>query len=919
MRKNQERFLCLGISILAALTLSPALRGQASSDSKTALPLPTDWSHHHLIFSKPANAEQAQRVERDPRYWHQKTRQSPASLQDAPTGGALGPEVQPDLKPVPSGDVQGRSNKDWSQDLGSGATVGATNYPAKYTFQGTTATCAGGATQPDFVVYGTGVVGSATQASILAYDNLYSGCSKINLGTAANFAMLAASTITSTGATVVTGGNIGISPGTSLTGFPPGVLTSPAVEHLGDAVAAQAEADANTAYTSYQGLTGAMPIAPVLDGLTFTPGLYNATSTLILDAGQTLTLNGSGTYIFQVGSTLTVAGTVVLSGGAIAGNVIWLVGSSATINPSAVVVGDILALASITLDSGASVTGRAIALNGAVTMIDNAVTTVDTIPSVYWAYNTGGTVTTSPLISQDGTQITFVQVGDGYPSTLVLLKWAASSNQTVGSPMTLVRVPRGQYQSCVAPCMTTLPLRHSASTYAKDTNSSVFYDYANDTAYVGDDDGWLHKFTPFFKGEPTPIFTGGWPVQVNPGSPTALNSPVFDYGSGNVFVTDNGGFLYLVEPTPGVIQSGQLDFSAANDGGPGLVEGPIVDSTAGLVYVFAASDGSGSGPGGADDTAVYQLASTFTAGDTGLEARVGDSTVEPATPSPLYIGAFDSAYENSVNATGDLYVCGNTGGPPILYQVSIGAGVLGTVNAGPVLSTSIPPTPCSPVTDILNPNASGGPTEWMFASVQTDGASSACASGGCIFNFKDTPWLPSKAYAVGQEIVDSNFHTEFVSTPGTSGASAPFWGITQGGLTTDHTVKWLDLGPPSAFPLAVWRKAQHYSVGAEILDGNNNIEITTTAGTTGTPNPPVWNLTVGGTTHDGTVTWTNVGPPPTAALAADGGTSGIIIDNIVGSGTLAGASQVYFSTLSGGCGTGGTDGCAVQASQSALQ
>jgi hypothetical protein len=721
MRKNQERFLWLGISILGALTLSPALRGQTSSDSKTALPLPTDWSNHHLIFSKPASAEQAQRVERDPRYWQQKNRQSPASLQDAATGGALGPEVQPDLKPVLAGDIQG-SSKDWSQDLGSGATVGATNYPAKFTFRGTTATCAGGATQPDFVVYGTGVLGSATQATMVAYDNLYSGCSA--------------------------------------------------------------------------------------DG---------------------------------------------------------------------------------------------------------------PVPTVYWAYNTDGTVTTSPLISQDGTQVAFVQVGDGYPSTLVLLKWAESGSETVGSPMTLVRVPRDLYQSCVAPCMTTLPLRHSVSTYSKDTNSSVFYDYANDTAYVGDDDGWLHKFTPFFKGEPTPIFTGGWPVQMNPASPTALNSPVFDYASGNIFVTDNGGFLYLVDSTPAVIQSGQLDFSAANDGGPGIVQGPIVDSTSGLVYVFAASDGSGSGPGGADYTAVYQLATTFIAGDTGLEARVGDSTVEPATPSPLYIGAFGSAYENSVNATGDLYVCGNTGGPPILYQVSIGAGVLGTVNAGPVLSTSIPPTPCSPVTDILNPNASGGPTEWMFASAQTDGASSACASGGCIFNFKDTPWLPSNVYAVGQEIVDSNFHTEFVSTPGTSGASAPFWGITQGGLTNDHTVKWLDLGPPSAFPLAVWRKAQHYSIGAEILDGNSNIEIATTAGTTGTPNPPLWNLTVGGTTHDGTVTWTNVGSPPTAALAADGGTSGIIIDNIVGSGTLAGASQVYFSTLSGGCGTGNADGCAVQASQAALQ
>ena len=107
--------------------------------------------------------------------------------------------------------------------------------------------------------------------------------------------------------------------------------------------------------------------------------------------------------------------------------------------------------------------------------------------------------------------------------------------------------------------------------------------------------------------------------------------------------------------------------------------------------------------------------------------------------------------------------------------------------------------------------------------------------------------------------------------------------------------------------------------GAEILDGNNNIELVTTTGTSGAS--ITFNLTVGGTTTDGTVTWTNVGPPPTAALAVTGGTSGIIVDNTVATGTEAGASQVYFSILgSQTCTTsGGTGGCAVQASQSALK
>jgi hypothetical protein len=172
---------------------------------------------------------------------------------------------------------------------------------------------------------------------------------------------------------------------------------------------------------------------------------------------------------------------------------------------------------------------------------------------------------------------------------------------------------------------------------------------------------------------------------------------------------------------------------------------------------------------------------------------------------------------------------------------------------------------------------------------------------------------------VGQEIVDSNFHLEF-STGGTSNVAPPFWSITTGGSTTDHTVKWLDLGPLSAAPPLAWVKSRLYTKGAEILDTNGNIELVTTVGTSGTT-APTWNATVGGTTHDPTIlVWTNVGPPATAALPSAGGTSGIIIDNTVSTILEPGTSQIYFSTLgSQACGTTGTGGCAVQASQSALK
>ncbi|MFZ0816980.1 MAG: hypothetical protein WAM78_15760, partial [Candidatus Sulfotelmatobacter sp.] len=195
------------------------------------------------------------------------------------------------------------------------------------------------------------------------------------------------------------------------------------------------------------------------------------------------------------------------------------------------------------------------------------------------------------------------------------------------------------------------------------------------------------------------------------------------------------------------------------------------------------------------------------------------------------------------------------------------------------------------------------------------------AAGGCVFNFKDSPWEPSTVYTAGQEIVDSNFHIEVVKTGGTSGTATPFWRSSTGAATTDHTVTWLDQGVSTAAPPAAWASANLYGVGTVILDSNNNLQRCTVLGISGAT-PPTWNTTVGGTTTDGaTLTWTNLGALATAALPAAGGTSGIIIDNMVSAGTLAGTSQIYFSTLSNQttCGTASNVGCAVQASQSGLQ
>jgi hypothetical protein len=368
--------------------------------------------------------------------------------------------------------------------------------------------------------------------------------------------------------------------------------------------------------------------------------------------------------------------------------------------------------------------------------------------------------------------------------------------------------------------------------------------------------------------------------------------------------------------TGAVTASGQLDH------GTGIVAGPLVDSSAGLAYVFASNDGSTACTGG-PCAAVYRFASGFGAGTFGAKVTVGASV---AVPKPLYEGALDSAYESSINATGNLYVCGHTGGRPTLYQVQIGSGgVLGTVVAGPVLTTAA--TGCSPVTNVLNPNAAGGATEFIFASVQNSGRSTPCAVGGCVMNFKDTPWQPSTAYTVGQEIVDSNFHVQMVFVAGTSGASRPTWStslVPPGDQTIDgiiNPVTWLNLGVTTAATPAAWLTNHAYTVGNFIEDSNLNIEVVTaTAGTRHSgPVEPTWSTTVGQTTSDSHVTWTNAGPAP-SALPSSGGTSGVIIDNTV-VGAISG-SQIYFSTQGNQTctpGSGGNGGCAVQASQSAVK
>jgi hypothetical protein len=201
----------------------------------------------------------------------------------------------------------------------------------------------------------------------------------VNLGTAANYGILAAATVTNTGPTVITGENLGLSPGTSVTGFPPGVLTAPAMQDITTTTAAQAELDAAIAYNYMAGLLNAAVLPSELGGLTLTPGLYKNTALVNLTSGN-VTLDAQGNpnavFIFQIGSGFTTLGgtQVLLANGAQAKNVFWQVGSSATLGTNSFFKGTIVAYSSVTLKTGVNLVGRAMALNAAVTLDSDIIT-----------------------------------------------------------------------------------------------------------------------------------------------------------------------------------------------------------------------------------------------------------------------------------------------------------------------------------------------------------------------------------------------------------------------------------------------------------------------------------------------------------------------------------------------------------------
>lgn len=386
-------------------------------------------------------------------------------------------------------------------------------------------------------------------------------------------------------------------------------------------------------------------------------------------------------------------------------------------------------------------------------------------PSVLFAYETqtnGGVTATSPVLSffDSGAQIAYIEGGGGV-GVLHVLRWRPDEGGTVDAPVTVgnASTAGADYVTCKATAQSCL-LSLTFTNGSEDTGSAPFVDYDHDNLYVGDDSGFLHKFTGVFKGTPAEVIIGGWPVTVNEAA--GLTSPVYDSVSNNIYVGDSFGVLSFVKDTPasgvGGCASGAApclgDNAVATGSSDGwITDAPIVDSTNATVFAFV---GAAHTP--TDTSTVFQAPTTLA---TSTEATIGAGAFNFTTFqfNPVYSGAFDNNYFTAPES-GFLYVCGNqvsldgTTQNAAIYRIGFDAsGLMNNANDGNILAVSAPldifspaTTACSPVTEIFDPNTN---TDLMFLSVQNNSNLANCSGSatvpgsGCVISIDVTSGFPA--------------------------------------------------------------------------------------------------------------------------------------------------------------------------------
>ena len=400
-------------------------------------------------------------------------------------------------------------------------------------------------------------------------------------------------------------------------------------------------------------------------------------------------------------------------------------------------------------------------------------------PAVYWSYNTNlnaaggkttGTIATSPILSADGTKVAFIENNGGAGAILHLLKWKAGDGGAIGTAINPTTTTAWTSCPATGACMISITFANASA----DTGSSPFYDYRHDALYVGDDAGALHKFANVFGiavATPSEVTASPWPFDVD--GAFALNSPVLDGTSGNIFVDDlNGTLSYVRETfsTVGTCKSGSPPCIGSTTVVPSqihsLIDPPIVDSSTQKVFVFYANyDGT--------SMAVVQS-------DTALSAKVAATTGSKLNQRHMHAGAFDNTYLSGTGNTGRLYVCGGSAtGQPTLMRIGFNNTAATFPNATGTMNTTVDATPtlqvvsslnavdCGPLTEFFNTNAATNQDQ-LFFGVAADGAGAACsATVGCVMsvNITSTPATLTIGSSIAEItgpsgiIVDNNANT----------------------------------------------------------------------------------------------------------------------------------------------------------------
>jgi hypothetical protein len=376
-------------------------------------------------------------------------------------------------------------------------------------------------------------------------------------------------------------------------------------------------------------------------------------------------------------------------------------------------------------------------------------------PNYIFAYNTStitnGRVRTSPVLSLDGKKIAFIE-SSATGSALHVLQWGTTGNNGFSSTMSAFP---GTFNNAV---MISIPY-----TTANNNHSSPWVDYASDTLWVGADDGKLYKFTGVFKGTPTEVTTGGWPVTIT--GVFQQTGPVYDSTSGNLFIGDNRGNLHSVNAaTPGAVKN--LSVGVVGNLNPAILDAPIVDSY-GNVFATTSDDGNGAVVVQASASTLLQLARVSIGGGSKLGTNVN-----------LYDGNFDNNFYNSEN-TGHFVACG-TGAltiAPFRYSLSFSGGLLQADPAPVQISTSTTAR-CGPLTEYFNPNIAGG-TDYFFWGV----TNTCVGAGGCIMELANASTVTTAASVGGtSSVIIDNDSTQ-------AGCSNLYYASQGGALTTRLATK----------------------------------------------------------------------------------------------------------------------------------